>query len=105
VNGNDNLQNIRDDVADETEVDIFIGNTRKHKVRRAKVNHLAFIDIVEHGRELLVKKNLPLVRTRKKQRLAEELDLREAVFNSVFTGNDSSTMPSWLQDAFEWLET
>jgi hypothetical protein len=56
VNGNDNLQNIRDDVADETEVDIFIGNTRKHKVRRAKVNHLAFIDIVEHGRELLVKK-------------------------------------------------
>jgi hypothetical protein len=103
ISSMDNTQGIRQDTTDENEVEVSIGNSKKQKVRRAKVNHLAFVDILEHGKELLLKKDLPRVRTRKKKRLEEELQLREAVFESVYSGSEDS-MPEFVQEAFNRLD-
>jgi hypothetical protein len=96
-------QSVTYDMQDECEVEVCIGKARRHQVRRAKVNHIAFMDIIDHGKELLMKRNLPWVRVNRNKRIEEELQLREAVFNSVLSDNNY-TMPEGLQDALWRLE-
>ena len=66
--------------ADAREVVVKVGRSGEVKIRRAKVNFMAFKDVIVEGKSKLEAKNLPVVRYRGILR-----DIRKRKYTTVFS--------------------
>ena len=76
-------------------IEINVAKKRgKTKIRCAKINHLAFIDIITDGWAKLKKKDLLKTRFAAKDREARKVDISDLVYERVTgteNGNDTET--------------
>ena len=77
--------------ADARDVVVKVGRSGEVKIRRAKVNLMAFKDVIAEGKTKLEAKNLPVVRYRGILRDGRKRKFAEYIYDSVTTTETNAT--------------